>query len=145
VASMTTLNADAVGPMQKVGANAATDITGFGLLGHLREMAIASSVQAIIDVESVPVLEGVRQLVAAGVYAGGSERNLTSVTSFITSEEVDETTVRILADAQTSGGVLISVPSDRSDEMVDALASAGTLAADVIGEIVGGRPHITLR
>jgi selenide,water dikinase len=145
VASMTTLNADAVGPMQKVGANAATDITGFGLLGHLREMAIASSVQAIIDVESVPVLEGVRQLVAAGVYAGGSERNLTSVTSFITSDEVDETTVRILADAQTSGGVLISVPSDRSDEMVDALASAGTLAADVIGEIVGGRPHITLR
>ena len=145
VANMTTLNADAVGPMHKVGARAATDITGFGLLGHLREMAIASGVGAIIDVEAVPVLDGVRQLVEAGVYAGGSERNLTSVTSFITSDEVDETTVRILADAQTSGGLLISAPSDRSDELVHSLAAAGTLAADVIGAIVAGPPHITLR
>ena len=58
---MTTLNADAVGPMQKAGVRAATDITGFGLLGHLREMAIASGVGAVIDVTAVPVLEGVRR------------------------------------------------------------------------------------
>ena len=145
VATMTTLNADAVAPMQKVGAHAATDITGFGLLGHLREMAIASNVGAIIEVNKVPVVDGVRQLVEADVYAGGSERNLASVRPFITSAGVDETTVRILADAQTSGGLLISVSSDRSDELVDALAAAGTLAADVIGEVVAGPAHITLK
>ena len=75
----------------------------------------------------------------------GSERNLASVGSFITSDEVDATTVRVLADAQTSGGLLISVSSDKSDELVEALAAAGTLAADVIGEIVASQPHITLR
>jgi selenide, water dikinase len=145
VATMTTLNADAVAPMQKVGVNAATDITGFGLLGHLREMAIASEVGAVIDVKAVPVLDGVRQLVEGDVYAGGSERNLASVRPFFTNQDVDETTVRILADAQTSGGLLISVPSDRSDELVHALVAAGTLAAAVIGEIMAGQPHITLR
>ena len=145
VTTMTTLNADAVAPMQKVGVNAATDITGFGLLGHLREMAIASDVGAVIEVNAVPVLDGVRQLVEAGVFAGGSERNLASVGSFIDSDEVDATTVRVLADAQTSGGLLISVSSDKSDELVEALAAAGTLAADVIGEIVASQPHITLR
>jgi len=145
VATMTTLNADAVAPMQKVGVIAATDITGFGLLGHLREMAIASGVGAVIEVKAVPVLDGVRQLVDGDVYAGGSERNLASVKSFVTNRDVDETTVRILADAQTSGGLLISVPADRSDELVHALVGAGTLAADVIGEIMAGPAHITLR
>jgi selenide,water dikinase len=145
IANMTTLNADAVAPMQQVGVKGATDITGFGLLGHLREMAMASKAAAIIDVQVVPVLSGVRPLVEAGVYAGGSERNLSSVASFISRGLVDETTVRSLADAQTSGGLLISVPSGRSDELVHALVAAGTLAADVIGEIVAGRPHITLR
>jgi len=145
VATMTTLNADAVAPMQKVGVNAATDITGFGLLGHLREMAIASNVGAVLEAMAVPVLDGVRQLVEADVYAGGSERNLVSVRPFITSDKVDETTVRILADAQTSGGLLISLSADRSDELVHALAAAGTLAADIIGEIVAGPATITLR
>ena len=145
VATMTTLNADAVGPMQKVCVSAATDITGFGLLGHLREMAIASGVGAVIEVKAVPVLEGVRSLVESGVYAGGSERNLASVEPFLTNHDVDETTVRILADAQTSGGLLISIAADRSDELVHALVAAGTLAADVIGEIIAGPVQITLR
>jgi selenide, water dikinase len=145
VMTMTTLNADAVGPMQKAGVRAATDITGFGLLGHLREVAIASGVGAVIDVKAVPVLEGVSELVEADVFAGGSQRNLASVRPFITTSGVDETTVRILADAQTSGGLLISVPADRSDELVDALVTAGTLAADVIGEIVAGPATIFLR
>ena len=145
IANMTALNADAVFPMQEVGVKGATDITGFGLLGHLREMAIASNVGAVIEVEAVPVLNGVRQLVEAGVYAGGSERNLTSVAPFLSRGQVDETTVRILADAQTSGGLLIAVPSGRSDDLVHALIAAGTLAADVIGEIAAGQPHITLQ
>ena len=145
VATMTTLNAAAIEPMQRVGVNAGTDITGFGLLGHLREVAIASGVGAIIEAKAVPVLTGVRELVEADVYPGGSERNLASVRSFLTNEDVDESTLRILADAQTSGGLLISVPADRADELAAALIAAGTLTADIIGEIVAGPAHITLR
>lgn len=145
VALMTTLNAAAVGPMQKIGVNAATDITGFGLLGHLREVAMASRVGAVLEAKAVPVLDGVRELVEADVYAGGSERNLASVRSFFINEGVDETTIRILADAQTSGGLLISVSADRSADLVGALTTAGTLVAAVVGEVVAGPAQITLR
>ena len=145
VAVMTALNATAVGPMLRIGVNAATDITGFGLLGHLREMTTASGVGAIIEASAVPVLDGVRQLVEEGVYAGGSERNLASVRPFLTSDGVDETTIRILADAQTSGGLLISAPADRSGSLVAALIEAGAIVADVIGEIVEGPDRITLK
>ena len=145
VATMTALNATAVNPMQKAGVKAATDITGFGLLGHLREIALASGVGAIIEAKEVPVLDGVRELVEADVFAGGSERNLESVRSFCTTDGVDETTVRILADAQTSGGLLISVSANRADELIQALVGAGSLAADVVGEIVEGPAHITIR
>jgi selenide,water dikinase len=130
--------------MQKIGVNAATDVTGFGFLGHLREVAVASGVGAVIEAKSVPVLDGVRELIEAGIYAGGSERNLASIRSFLTDDSGDEATVRILADAQTSGGLLISVPAERSDALVQDLNAAGTLAADVVGEIVAGPPHIAL-
>ena len=145
VRTMTTLNAAAVKPMHEVGVNAATDITGFGLLGHLREMAVASEVAATIDCGAVPVLEGVRELVEAHVYPGGSERNLASVGPFLTNRGIDETTVRILADAQTSGGLLISVPAERAEKLVEALTEAGTLAAQVVGAIGAGAPQITLQ
>ena len=144
VETMATLNESAVAPMQKIGVNAATDVTGFGLLGHLREVAVASGVAAVIETKSVPVLDGVRELIEAGIYAGGSERNLASIRSFLTDDSGDEATVRILADAQTSGGLLISVPAERSDALVQDLNAAGTLAADVVGEIVAGPPHIAL-
>ena len=145
VETMTTLNEAAVGPMQKVGVNAATDVTGFGFLGHLREVAIASGVGAVIDAKAVPVLDGVRELIEAGIYPGGSERNLASVRSFLSIENADDTTIRVLADAQTSGGLLIAVPAERSDALVESLIAAGTLAADVVGEMVAGPAHISLR
>ena len=145
IETMTTLNVDAVTPMHTVGVNAATDVTGFGLLGHLREVALASGVGAVIEANVVPVLPGVRDLVGANIYPGGSERNLASVRPFLTNQGVDETTVRILADAQTSGGLLISVPADRSDDLIQALIDSGTLAATIIGEVVGHPVHITLR
>jgi selenide,water dikinase len=144
VAVMTALNAGAVGPMARIGVNAATDVTGFGLLGHLREMTSASGVGAVIEASAVPVLDGVRRLVEEGVYAGGSERNLASVRPFLTSNGADEITIRILADAQTSGGLLISVPAARSDALAADLIEAGALVADVIGEIVEGPAHIAL-
>ena len=145
VRTMTTLNASAVRPMQEVGVSAATDVTGFGLLGHLREIAVASGVKAVIDADEVPVLDGVRDLVEADVYPGGSERNLASVMPFVTNDGVDESTVRILADAQTSGGLLISVPAERAESLVRSLKQAGTLTADIVGEIVTGPPGIILR
>ena len=145
IETMTTLNADAVTPMHTVGVHAATDVTGFGLLGHLREVALASGVGAVIEANAVPVLPGVRDLVGANIYPGGSERNLASVRPFFTNQGVDETTVRILADAQTSGGLLISVPADRSDDLIQALIDSGTLTATIIGEVVGDPAHITLR
>ena len=145
VETMVTLNEAAVAPMQKVGVNAATDVTGFGFLGHLREVAIASGVGAVIEAKAVPVLDGVRELIDGGIYPGGSERNLASVRSFLTNDHADETTVRVLADAQTSGGLLIAVPAERSDALVHELVAAGTLAADVVGEVEAGPAHVTLR
>ena len=142
---MTTLNAPAVAPMQAAGIKAATDVTGFGLLGHLREVAIASGVGAILNTRAVPILGGVRELVEAGVYAGGSERNFASVHPFIVNEGVDEPMVRILADAQTSGGLLISVSKDKADGFAQALAEAGSLAVAFVGEVVSGPPKIVLR
>lgn len=142
---MTTLNASAVGPMHRVGVNAATDVTGFGLLGHLREVLVASEVRATIEVGVIPVIEGVRALVEANVYPGGSERNLASVRPFISADGIDEASVRILSDAQTSGGLLISVLAERSEALVDALNEAGTLCAATIGVVAEGAPSIELR
>lgn len=105
IAVMTTLNQ----LPQNTGIHAATDVTGFGLLGHLWEMVSTSSVSAEINVRAVPVLDGVIELLQAGCYPGGSQRNLEWVRPHIESDVSDEM-VRILADAQTNGGVLIASP-----------------------------------
>ncbi len=94
-------------------AHAATDVTGFGLLGHLREVCEASGVGATVRFGEVPVLEGVGELLEQGAWAGGSKRNLESVGDFVDSRDVD---IRILVDAQTSGGLLVALdPSDVED------------------------------
>jgi selenide,water dikinase len=142
---MTSLNDGAARAMVEVGVHAATDVTGFGLLGHLSEVLVASGVGAAIDVGNVPILPGVRDLVDAGVYPGGSRRNLTAVRPVLDVGDVDEITVRVLADAQTSGGLLISVPPDRADSLLKALAREGTRSAAVIGEIRDGPPGIRLQ
>ncbi|MGQ0848240.1 MAG: selenide, water dikinase SelD [Actinomycetota bacterium] len=141
---MTTLNAGAVGPMIEGGATAATDVTGFGLLGHLREMLMAAGVGGVIDSTAVPILDGVLDLIAAGVYPGGSERNLASLSGFISADGVEDHMVRALADAQTSGGLLIAVPADKADSLVRALSGASTLARAVIGRVIEGTPHLRI-
>ncbi len=113
VATMSALNRGGSEAMVAIGVSAATDVTGFGLLGHLREMTVASGVAAEISFSAVPVMDGVEQLAAAGCVPGGSEDNLAFVNS---SGAVDwdpglpEHRRLILADAQTSGGLLIAVP-----------------------------------
>jgi selenide,water dikinase len=123
--------------------NGSTDVTGYGLLGHLYEMAIASGVEAEIDAQAVPVLlhERVRQLAEAKVVPGGSSKNLAFAmphTSF--ADDVDESTRVILADAQTSGGLLLSLPQERADALVAGLKARGTLAAAIIGRLQAGEP-----
>ena len=121
------------------GANAATDVTGYGVLGHLHNMLGASGVAARVTTESVPVLDGVRELIEQGIVPGGTKRNLTANTEYTTwgaeSSDVDQL---LLADAQTSGGLLIAVDASHADELVAALQREKTPAAAVIGEVVEG-------
>ena len=140
---MTTLNDRAVQPMIEHQAHAATDITGFGLLGHLREVLQASKVAAVIDPEAVPVLPGVIDLVAAGHYSGGSRRNLESVRPCVSGETPAQNLFKVLADAQTSGGLLIAVAPERTEDLVTDLLAAGCLSAAIVGGLAAGEPGIS--
>ncbi len=125
VASMTTLNRDAATAMLRHGANACTDVTGYGLLGHLREMAGASGVAARIDAGSVPLLPGVQPLVRDGHVPGGTRRNLEDLADAVDWGGCDPVTRTLLADAQTSGGLLIALPPDRAASLVAELEDLG--------------------
>jgi selenide,water dikinase len=108
VATMTTLNRDAARAALDARISAATDVTGFGLLGHLHKMARASGVTAIIDVAAVPLLAGARESAYDGFVPGGSRRNLDWVRPHLDTGSYDETSQLLLADAQTSGGLLVA-------------------------------------
>ena len=107
IASMAALNAAASRAALDAGVEAATDVTGFGLLGHLYKMARASGVTAVVDAAAVPYLEGARESLAAGFVPGGSRRNLDWVRPSL-SASVDDDELVLLADAQTSGGLLLA-------------------------------------
>jgi selenide, water dikinase len=106
VASMVALNAQAAQAALAAGVVAATDVTGFGLLGHLFKMARASGVSAVVDAAAVPYLEGAREALRAGFVSGGTRRNLDWVRPHLAAD-VDEDELLMLADAQTSGGLLV--------------------------------------
>jgi selenide,water dikinase len=109
VAVMTTLNRDASAAALAAGLTCATDVTGFGLLGHLYKLARASGVAAVVDAAAVPYVEGARASLAAGYVPGGSRRNLDWVRPHLAAgPEVDEDELLLLADAQTSGGLLVA-------------------------------------
>jgi selenide,water dikinase len=126
IAVMTTLNADASAAALAAGIECATDVTGFGLLGHLYKTARASGVTAVIDSAAVPYLSGAREALAAGYVSGGTRRNLDWVAPHSDLSAVTEDEALLLADAQTSGGLLI----------------AGEIpGAPVIGEFVARGEH----
>ncbi|MEU4237486.1 selenide, water dikinase SelD [Actinoplanes sp. NPDC026619] len=106
VTAMTTLNRDAAEAAKQAGVSCATDVTGFGLLGHLHKLARASGVTARLDARAVPYLEGARQALADGFVSGGTRRNLDWVRPHLAAE-VSEDELLLLADAQTSGGLLV--------------------------------------
>ena len=139
VASMATLNAGGARAMLACGAHAATDVTGFGLLGHLRNMLAASGVSAELDAAAVPVLPNAADLAKRGAIPGGTKRNRDALAEFVRFDaRVLEPMRVLLFDAQTSGGLLIAVPPDRADALIDALKKEKTPAAARIGRIVGG-------
>jgi selenide,water dikinase len=131
------LNDRASEAMIKVGVRACTDITGFGLLGHLYTMAAQSGVSAVITADAVPVWSRVRELTRRGLVTGGASKNRDYLKSQVAFETgVGEITQDILFDPQTSGGLLISVSKERVDDLVRLLQEAKTPAVSVIGEIV---------
>ena len=139
VNTMATLNKAASEAMIKIGVHGATDITGFGLTGHLRSMVRGSKVTAVIHMGDVPVLPGAWDLLDDGVAPGGTHRNLESVSDTVQwHPDLEDREKLLLSDAQTSGGLLISVAGDKKDALVAELKAMGTLSAAVVGEITDG-------
>jgi len=134
---MTTLNAAASEAMREAGAEAATDVTGFGLLGHLHRMLLGSGAAAVIDAPAVPVLEGALDLARAGVVPGGTRRNHAFVRPHTDWGELPEPEQVILADAQTSGGLLIAATA--GDRLAEELGRRAVPFAE-IGRVEEGEP-----
>ena len=142
VASMCTLNADAAAAAQGANASACTDVTGFGLLGHLRKMLDASGVAATVWADRAPALPGAVQGVADGMISGGTRRNHAWVEErLVVTEGVTDGDVMLLADAQTSGGLLLGATADRAAEAVRWLVERGHPAAvvGIVTDDVAGR------
>ena len=149
VRSMATLNAGAARAMLENGASpaiappphAATDVTGFGLLGHLNNMLVASGVSAEIDAAAVPLLPKAAALAEQGAIPGGTRRNREALAAKVRFDAAVPEAMRVLLfDAQTSGGLLIAVPEGHVAQLLTALKKEKTPAAARIGRIVGGSP-----
>jgi len=132
IAHMTHANKVAGAIMREIGVSAATDVTGFGLLGHLGEMTKGSRLAAEVRFSAVPVMDGVRDLAAQDVVSGGTKRNLRAASEFTTfAMPLEQADRLIMADAQTSGGLLIAVPPARAEALVQRLTDAGEMAATI--------------
>jgi selenide,water dikinase len=135
--SMTTLNHVACEVMVEVGVNACTDITGFGFLGHAMEMTIASDVGIAIESQSVPIFPEAEEYATMGLVPGGTARNRefcscrVEISGDISNEKMD-----ILYDAQTSGGLLISVEGEKAQRLLEQLHAKGVQPAAIIGEVI---------
>ncbi len=137
-ANMKSLNKAASEAMVEFGVTGATDITGFGLLGHLHEMLHRSCVSGRIRLSSVPVIPGVRELAKSGV-PGGTRANLTYVNDkTVWGEGISEDEKMLLADAQTSGGLLIAVSHDKLEALLAGLQARGVETRAMIGEVIPG-------
>jgi selenide,water dikinase len=138
VQSMLCLNEAAARAAVDQGVRAATDVTGFGLLGHLSNLTRASGVAAEIRVDRLPLLPGALALAREGVVPGGTTRNLENATNVTFADGIGEAERLLCADAQTSGGLLLAVPPDRREALLAALLRAGTPAAVEIGRLFAG-------
>lgn len=134
---MKQLNARASKMMIEMGAQAATDVTGFGLLGHANRMAESSGVSFVIYSDKVPVLKGAYDILQKGAYPGGSSTNRAYAEPHTFWEDnVEEPVRKILCDAQTSGGLLISIKPEKARDLVDALRTNDNPYPSIIGEVI---------
>jgi selenide,water dikinase len=133
---MTQLNSVGCSAALAVGVNSMTDITGFGLVGHANEMAQASGVTVVLELSRLPLLPGAIELARQGNQTRASASNRRFVEPVTRMEgQPDKTRLEFVFDAQTSGGLLISVAADRADELVAKARAAGATLACVIGSV----------
>lgn len=134
---MATLNKDASEVMVEIGVNACTDITGFGLLGHALEMSVASKVCFRIYADKVPIIPEAQTFATMGMVPAGSFSNQKYCSKHLEIKpSIDPILLDLLSDAQTSGGLLISIPLEKADLLVHKLKEKGTPAANIIGEVL---------
>ena len=133
---MTNLNSGGAKAMNAVGVNACTDITGYGLLGHLLEMCEGSKISATIECNEIPLIQGVFELAQKGFIPGGTKRNLDHVIPNVNfSKNISQEQKYLLADAQTSGGLLISAHKDKAEDLQNLLMENQCLSSSVIGQV----------
>ena len=140
VRSMTVLNDGASRAALRVGVSAATDVTGFGLVGHLTSMLEASKVAAEIAFDALPILAHARNLASRGVVPGGTERNLEAAEKVEWGADLGTADRYLCVDAQTSGGLLLAVPAENEAALLAALREEHTPAAAMIGRVIAGNP-----
>lgn len=137
VAAMARLNRAAARAADPFAVSACTDVTGFGLVGHLREMAAGSGLDAELSLGAIPLLAGARRLLGAGFAPDGSRRNLESYRPILfAGQGVGEDDLLLLCDAQTSGGLLFALPGDEADRLVVAARAGGDSAAARVGRLL---------
>ena len=135
--SMAALNKGAAEVMVEAGVRSATDVTGFGLAGHLSEMAIQSGVTAEVFAEAVPIFDGVLDCFRKGMISGAVERNREYASKFLEkSKDIDDALEAVFYDPQTSGGLLMCVPAAKSSAVLKELKKKGAKKAAVIGKII---------
>ena len=143
IESMSTLNNKSAEVMQKIGVNACTDVTGFGLLGHTWEVAAGSGVEITIQGSDVPCFEPAKEYAEMGLVPEGGYSNKEHFGDKVeVDEQIDSMLIDLLFDPQTSGGLLISVPQERATDLLLALDDAGVSEAVVVGEVTGQQPKI---
>mgnify|MGYP001375621158 FL=1 len=126
---MTTLNDRGLAVAKNLNANAVTDVTGFGLLGHLSEMLINDNLSANLIFDDIPIIEYAKKYFEEGIYPSGSQRNFNSLKDFITFQNEDE--ALILSDAQTSGGLLIAAPKETNVDFNEIEKSHGVTIKEI--------------
>jgi selenide,water dikinase len=140
---MSALNDRARDAALAVGVDAGTDVTGFGLVGHLLQM-LGDDLDAELDASSIPTIAGAAELVASGVLSGGSRRNMKALGGRVESDALNEHERALIFDAQTSGGLLLAVPAERTAELLSELVSRGVPGAACIGSIVRGSGRVRI-
>jgi selenide,water dikinase len=138
--SMASLNRPGGEAIDEVGASSATDITGYGLGGHLYEVAHASKVGMNLNFGALPILPEVMDLIAQKCYPGGTRKNWLHFKQHIDFGKLSDDEQLLVCDAQTSGGMVISVPAAKADALVASLKKHKALAAAVIGDVVADHP-----